>query len=231
MNRGQVRFRPLSLPSALASALALSFLLLSPLVPLELRAQKPSPGKEVTAWKYKYLVVVVHNSGAHRPMALYCVDILNQLARAKPPPVSVSMFGFEEEFQQLEGGRFARKVRLLLPDTTSAAAMREAADELVFHGPSPVYDAVDAALNAASEHPEAAVLLLSNAIDNASTASFKDLARRAKKTGVPILAIYLPTNPSQKGPSRMRRLAKVSGGRFIDASAADGWQQLLAALR
>ena len=28
----------------------------------------------------------------------------------------------------------------------------------------------------------------------------------------------------------MRRLAKVSGGRFIDASAEDGWQQLLAAL-
>ena len=198
MNRGQARFHLLSLPSALATVLALSFLLLFLLAPVEVRGQKPSPGKEVTAWKYKYLVVVVHNSGAHRPMALYCIDILNQLARVKPPPVSVSMFGFEEEFQQLEGGRFARKVRLLLPDTTSAAAMREAADELVFHGPSPVYDAVDAALNAASEHPEAAVLLLSNAIDNASAASFKDLARRAKKTGVPILAIVPSHQPAAK---------------------------------
>ena len=231
MNRRQVRFQSLSLPSGLASALALSFLLLSPLVPPELRGQKPSPGKEVKAWKYKYLAVVIHNSGAHRRAALYCVDILNQLGRVKPPLVPVSMFGFEEEFQQLEGGRFARKVRLLLPDTTSADAVREAADDLVFHGPSPVYDAVDTALNAASEHPEAAVLLLSNGIDNASAASFKDLARRAKKTGVPILAIYLSTNPPQKGPSRMRRLAKVSGGRFIDATAQDNWQQLLAALR
>ena len=231
MNRRQVQFQSLSLPSGLASGLALSFLLLSLLAPLTVQGQKPGTGKEVTAWKYKYLVVVVHNSGAHRPMAPYCVDILNQLARVKPPLVPVSIFGFEEEFQQLEGGRFARKVRLLLPDTTSADAIREAADELVFHGPSPVYDAVDAALNAASEHPEAAVLLLSNAIDNASAASFKDLTRRAKKTGVPILTIYLPTKPPQKGPSRMRRLAKVSGGRFIDASAADGWQQLLAALR
>ena len=231
MNHGQAHSRTLNLPSALASTLVLSFLLSLLLVPPPLRGQQPGSGEDVNAWKYKHLAVVVHNSGSHRPTALYCIDVLNQLARIKPPPVSVSLFGFEEEFQQLEGGRFARKVRLLLPDTTSAAAMREAADELVFRGPSPVYDAVGAALNAATEHPKAAVLLLSNAIDNASAASFKDLARRAKKTGVPILAVYLPANPPQKGPSRMRRLAKVSGGRFIEASAEDAWQQLLAALR
>ena len=227
MSRRQAHFRTLNLPSTLA----LSFLLSLLLVPLELQGQGPGPSKEVHAWKYKHLAVVVHNSGAHRPTALTFIQMLNQLVAVKPPAVSVSLFTFEEKFQQLEGGRFARKVRRLLVDTTSAVALNEAVEELVFHGPSPLYDAVDTALHAATQRPEAAVLLLSNGIDNASAASFKDLARHAKRAGVPILAFYFPTELPQKGPSRMRRLAKVSGGQFIDLRAKDSWHRLLAALR
>ena len=72
MNRGQAHSRTLNLPSALALALALSCLLLFLLVPVKLRGQQPGAGKEVHAWKYKHLAVVVHNSGAQRPTALYC---------------------------------------------------------------------------------------------------------------------------------------------------------------
>ena len=105
MSRGQAHSRTLNLPSTLT----LSFLLALLLVPLPLRGQQPGSGEEVNTWKYKHLAVVVHNSGAHRPTALYCIDVLNQLAGLKPLSVSVSLFGFEEEFQQLEGGRFSAK--------------------------------------------------------------------------------------------------------------------------
>ncbi len=199
--------------------------------PACLCGQGNRPPDEAAGWKYKYLAVVVQNSGAHRPNALALIELLNRLAGIKPAGVPVGLFGFAEKFRQLDQGRFSRKVERLLPDTASAAALREAVGDLVFHGPSPVYDALGDALDAAAKIPGAAVLLVSNAIDNASDLSFDDLTRRAEKAGVPILSFYFPTNPPQNGDSRMRKLAKVSGGRFIDVRGKDSWEQLVAALR
>lgn len=206
-------------------------LLLFLLLPAGVPGQAPAAKEEAHEWKYKYLAVVVQNSGAHRPNALALIEMLNRLAEIKPPAVSVVMFGFEEKFRQLEDGRFARKVRRLLPDTASAEALRETVGDLVFQGPSPVYDALGDALDAVSKRPGSVVLLLSNAIDNASDISFDDATRRAEKAAAPILAFYFPTNPPQNGDARMRRLAKVSGGRFIDVRMKDSWEQLVAALR
>ncbi len=206
-------------------------LLLCVFLPAGLVGQAPAAKEEAGEWKYKYLTVVVQNSGAHRPNALALIELLNRLAEIKPPSVSVSMLGFDEKFRQLEDGRFARKVLRLMADTTSAQALREAVGELVFQGPSPVYDALGDALDTAAKHPGSAVLLLSNAIDNASDISFDDLVRRAEKSAVPVLAFYFPTNPPQNGDARMRRLAKVSGGRFVDVRGKDSWEQLVTALR
>ncbi len=203
-----------------------------PLLLLLLALLPPSPAAEQAGWKYKYVAVVVQNSGAHRGQSgLAVVELLNRLAAGKPAAVSLGLFAFGQEFRQLQEGRFARKAVRLLEDTASAQALREAAADLVFHGPSPVYDAVGDALDAAASNAGAAVLLLSNAIDNASDLSFDELTRRAEKAGIPIVAFYFPSNPPLSGDSRMRKLAKVSGGRFIDVRVRDSWEQLLAALR
>ncbi len=182
-------------------------------------------------WKYKYVAVVVQNSGAHRQNGQVVIEVLNRLAANKPPGVSIGMFGFSEQFRQLQDGRFARRSVRLLPDTADAAEIRDAARDLVFNGPSPVFDALADALDATAERQPAAVLLVSNAIDNASDVGFDDLVRRAEKAGVPILAFYFPTNPPMGGDGRMRRLAKASNGRFIDLRLKDSWEQLLAALQ
>lgn len=182
-------------------------------------------------WKYKYVAVVVQNSGAIRQNGQVMVEVLNRLAANKPAGVSMGMFGFEQQFKQLDEGRFMRRTTRLLSDTGDAAEIREAARELVFTGPSPVYDALADALDAAAERQPATVLLISNAIDNASDVDFEDMVRRAEKTGVPILAFYFPSNPPMNGDSRMRRLAKASNGRFIDLRLKDSWEQLLAGLQ
>lgn len=183
------------------------------------------------AWKYKHLTVVVQNSGAHRANGPVLIEVLKRLAAIKPPGVSLALFGFEEKFRQLDEGRFQRKTTRLLPGTAGAEELKEVAGELVFNGPSPVYDALADALEAAAKNGNGAVLLLSNAIDNASEISFDGLVRRAEKSGVPIVAFYFPTNPPLNGDARMRKLAKVSGGRFIDLRLKDSWEQLVAALQ
>ena len=190
-----------------------------------------APARADTAsWKYKYVAVVVQNSGAHRPNAMSLIELFRRLAASKPPVVTVSVIGFAPEFQQLDEVRFARKVVRLLPDTVSAQDLREIVSELVFHGPSPVFDAVADALDAAGEK-ESAVLVVSNGIDNASDVGFDDLMRRAEKAAIPIIVFYYPTNPPLNGDSRLRKLAKSSGGRFIDVRLRDSWEQLMAALR
>ena len=201
--------------------------LLAPLAPCG-----DSFAQEAGEWKHKYLAVVVQNSGAQRGgNALALVEMLNRLAAIKPEGVSVGLFGFAEKFRQLEEGRFERKTARLLEDTPSRRALLEAVGELVFHGPSPVYDAVGDALDAAARNSDAALLLVSNAIDNASDLPFDQLARRVEKAGVPIIAFYFPTKPPLSGDSRMRKLAKVSAGRFIDVRVKDSWEQLVDALR
>ncbi len=189
----------------------------------------PGPAS-AAGWKYKYLAVVIQNSGAHRANGLSLIELLNRVAAIKPRGVTIAMLGFSKEFKQLDEGRFARRTAQLLGDTANSAEMREAVAELVFHGPSPVFDAVGEALDAAARNPDGAVLLVSNGVDNASDVSFDDLTRRAEKAAVPIFAFYYPTNPPLNGDSRMRKLAKVSGGRYIDVRLKDCWEQLVAAL-
>jgi len=187
--------------------------------------------RDAEQWKYRRLTIVVQTSGAHRPHALALIELLNRLANIKPADVSVEMFGFEEGFRHAAEGRFKRKPALLLSETRDREALREAAGDLVFSGPSPVYDALTEALSAAAQGREAAVLLVSNGIDNASGSPFDEVARRVEKASIPIIAFYFPTNPPQGGDSRLRKLARVSGGCFIDVRARDSWDRLLSALR
>jgi len=180
------------------------------------------------AWKTKNLTIVVQHSGAHRASGTIIVSLLQRILAVRPSGVEVSLIGFDRDFQQLEGQRYLRKPEVLQPRTSDTDALSEVAAGLVFNGPSPIYDAVIAALN--TDKPEK-ILLLSNGVDNASQASFDDLMAAAGKANVPITALYFVAEPTSGGDARLKRLTKATGGRFIDVRAKDTWEQLVGALR
>jgi hypothetical protein len=180
------------------------------------------------AWKTKSLTIVVQHSGAHRAVGTVIVALLQRTLAVRPSSVQVSLIGFDRDFQQLEGQRYLRKPEVLQTSTTDGDALGETAASLVFNGPSPVYDAVIKALQ--SDKPEK-LLLFSNGVDNASQASFDDLMAAAGKANVPITSVYFASDPPSGGDTRLKKLSKTTGGRFIDVRLRDSWEQLLAALR
>jgi len=180
------------------------------------------------AWKTKSLTIVVQHSGAHRAVGAVIVSLLQRVIAVRPSSVEVTLIGFDRDFQQLEGQHYLRKTEVLQPRTADGDALSEVAAGLVFNGPSPVYDAVISALQ--SEKPEK-ILLFSNGIDNASQASFDDLMAAAGKANVPVTSLYFASEPPSGGDTRLKKLSKATGGRFIDVRLKDSWEQLLGALR
>jgi hypothetical protein len=179
------------------------------------------------AWKTRNLTIVVQHSGAHRAVGPVIVSLLQRIFAVRPSSVEVSLIGFERDFQQLEGQRYLRKAEVLQPRTTDTDALSEVAAGLVFNGPSPIYDAVIASL---ADKPDK-ILLISNGVDNASQASFDDLMAAAGKANVPITTLYFFAEPTSGGDTRLKKLAKATGGRFIDVRVKDTWEQLVGALR
>ena len=192
--------------------------------------------QDEAAWKYGHVVLTVQNSGAHRRVSLAIIEMLRRLFVLKPAGTAMSLFGFDDRFKQLDGMRWERDVVAIVSAASNPKRLEDALGELVFHGPSPVYDAVRLAIEAARKaDPEdkrpGAVLLVSNGIDNASRTKFEDLEREAGQAAVPVIVIYFPDTPPQGGDTRMKKLAKASNGRFVDVRDKDSWEQLMAALR
>jgi len=183
-------------------------------------------------WKAKSVTIVVQHSGAHRTENAMITGLLQRVLATRPENAQVSIIGFDRDFEQLEGNRFRRRAIVLTPLTTDASDLREAIGNMVFHGPSPVWDAVMLAVGSgkSDERPER-ILLFSNGIDNASEASLEDAENAAHKAEVPVSCVYLPSNPPAGGDGRLKRLAKATGGKFIDLREKNSWDVLMSALK
>jgi hypothetical protein len=75
------------------------------------------------------------------------------------------------------------------------------------------------------------ILLFTNGMDNASQTTFDNLEAAVHKAGVPVISIYFPAEPTGGGDTRLKKLAKASGGRFIDTREKNSWELLVAALQ
>jgi hypothetical protein len=179
------------------------------------------------SWKTKNVTIVVQHSGAHRAMNATITSMLNRILATRPETAEAAIIGFDRDFEQLDGNRFKRTAAVLQERTADADALTEAVAGMVFHGPSPIYDALILALDAKPER----ILLVSNGIDNASKASFDDVLASAEKAKVPVTTLYLAADPTAGGDSRLKKLAKNTGGRFIDIRLRDSWDQLMGSLR
>ena len=179
------------------------------------------------AWKPARVAVVMQSSGALREYGPALVSMMKRLLASKPESAQAAVIAFETRFQQLDGGRFRRKPSVLQNYTADADDLSEALSAVTFNGPSPVYDAL---LQAMSMEKTDLILLASNGIDNASEAEFDEVLKQVSPA-VPVIGLYFPAQPPGGGDTRMRKLAKSSGGKFIDIRAKDAWDQLNAALR
>ncbi len=176
----------------------------------------------------RHVALVVQHSGAHRASATAIIGILDRLVAAEPESTEFSIVGFAEKFETLDPQHYRRKTVWLLPRTADRDQVHETVTSLVFHGPSPIYDAVKLALH--SEKPSV-ILLVSNGVDNASETEFEELLKEVEQASAPVVSLYFPSQPPAGGDSRLRKLAKVSGGKFIDVRSKDSWDQLVAALK
>lgn len=180
-----------------------------------------------TAEKPLHLALVIQNSGAHRLNALAILALLERLVASKPEAEDWIVIGFAEKFEQVSAARFRRSPAVFSPRTSDLDRLRDAVTGLVFQGPSPIYDAVSQALRSKPE----VLLLISNGVDNASETGFEDLLGRVSEAGTRIVSLHFPTEASGGGESRLRKLAKASGGKLIDIRAKNSWDELVVALR
>lgn len=183
-------------------------------------------------WKVKSVAMVVQHSGAHRTQNTMIVGLLERVLATRPATAEVSIVGFDRDFEQLEGARFRRNPVVLQTLSSDGADLHDAVAGMVFHGPSPVWDAVIMALgkSKSEEHPER-ILLFSNGIDNASQATIDDAEEAARKMEVPISCVYLPATPTGGGDGKLKKLAKATGGKFIDLREKNSWDILMSALK
>ena len=186
---------------------------------------------QTTPWKVSHVAIVLQHSGAQRSVGAAVMTMLKLLLNDKPEKVQVSLIGFDPKFQQIDNARFSRKPAVLESRTTDSDALKDVLANTPFQGPSPVYDAILQALGANRDEKPEMILLLSNGLDNASETDFDEMVKRVTEEQVPVVVVYLPATPPAGGDNRMKKLAKSSGGKFIDLRAKDCWDQLLAALR
>lgn len=186
---------------------------------------------QAAPWKASHVALIWQHSGAQRSLGPSVLTMLKRILEDKPEVTEVTLIGFEAKFQQLDGGRFARKPAVLHPRTADIESLKEVLANTPFQGPSPVYDAVMQALGPNQSEKPGMILLFANGLDNASETSFDDMVKRVIEDQVPVVAVYLPVQPPAGGDGRLRKLAKSSGGKFIDLRVKDSWEQLFAALR
>jgi hypothetical protein len=183
-------------------------------------------------WKAKRVAIVVQHSGAHMPLSAAFVSMLQRILAMRPEKSEVGIVGFERDFEQLEGNHFRRRAVVLEPFSTDSEELNQAVRDMVFHGPSPTWDAVMIALgDGKPENTPDRILLFSNGMDNASTTTFDSLEAAAHKVSVPVVSIYFPAEPTGGGDTRLKKLAKASGGKFIDTRQPNSWESLVASLQ
>lgn len=123
--------------------------------------------------------------------------------------------------QQLAVITFNSKSRVLLPFTTSEAAISKAlASTPALACCTPLYDAVDTALSLLERAKIAAgsVVLLSDGADTGSSASAEQVTARARKAHARIFSVALRSPAFRRAP--LEKLAAASGGAYAEAASS-----------
>jgi len=188
--------------------------------------------QDTPGWKAKRVAIVVQHSGAHMPLGAAFVSMIQRILALRPAKSEAGIVGFDRDFEQLEGNHFRRRAVVLEPFSTDSDELSQTVRDMVFHGPSPIWDAVMIALgDGKPETTPDRILLLTNGVDNASKTTFDDLEAAARKTAVPVISIYFPAEPPGGGDTRLKKLVKASGGKFIDTRQPNSWELVVAALQ
>jgi hypothetical protein len=190
------------------------------------------PPQDTPGWKAKRVAIVVQHSGANMTLGAAFVSMVQRVLALRPAKSEAGIVGFDRDFEQLEGNHFRRRAVVLEPFSTDSEELSGAVKDMVFHGPSPIWDAVMIALgDGKPETTPDRILLLTNGMDNASKTTFDDLETAARKTGVPVISIYFPEQPTGGGDTRLKKLTKASGGKFIDTRLPNSWESIVASLQ
>ena len=93
-------------------------------------------------WKAKRVAIVIQHSGAHMPLSAAFVSMVQRILAMRPEKAEAGIVGFERDFEQLEGNHFRRRAVVLESFSTDADELNQAVRDMVFHGPSPIWDEI-----------------------------------------------------------------------------------------
>jgi hypothetical protein len=204
---------------------------MTPLVTLIALAAALFMPQDNGGWKAKRLAIVLQHSGAQRATGAGWISMITRILAMRPEKSEVALIGFDRDFEQLDNARFKRHAVVLQTFSNDADELSGAVRDIVFHGPSPVWDALMIALgDGKPESTPERILLFSNGMDNASATTFDALEAAASKAKVPVICVYIPNDPPQGGDARLKKIAKASGGKFIDTRQPGAWEQLTGSL-
>ncbi len=155
--------------------------------------------QDSSGWKAKRVAIVIQHSGAHRALSTAFVSLVQRILALRPEKSEAGIVGFDRDFEQLDGGRFHRRAVVLEPFSTDAEELNQAVRDMVFHGPSPIWDAVMIALgDGKPDNTPDRILLFTNGVDNASATTFDNLEAATRKAAVPVVSIYFPAEAHRR---------------------------------
>ncbi len=116
---------------------------------------------------------------------------------------------------------FSDRPKLVMPATADAARLKGAIDRMEAGGETALYDAVLLGLRQVEKGGDAqpAVVVLSDGGDTASRASLTHTIAELRETGVPVLAVALPSDEAD--PEALGMLTRVNAGKVASIERLD----------
>jgi hypothetical protein len=169
-------------------------------------AASPAPTEPPPA----LVALLLDSSGSLRPQELERARVLaGEVLQGLPQGSQVAVFTFDDQS------------RLVLPRTSEAAQVRDALAAVRISGR---HTALHDALYDASRYlrdagvARSAILLVTDGKDERSTLDLDDGLRLAQESGIPVFAVGVG-RVEERG---LRRIAKLTGGRYYGAGEASG---------
>ncbi len=170
------------------------------------------------------IVFMIHTSGGMRSMTgiRASLSLTSDMAGHLPAGTELALIAFADDSY------------LDQPLTTDRASLNAALHNLddanKWRGASAVFDAINFGIQKLPQPSDAdAIVLISNGIDNASRAKFKDAIQNILNSGVRIFTIGIPISDQsgtdraafREGQQHLDELAAASGGESFDFASAD----------
>ena len=163
-------------------------------------------------------------TGPHPVSAVVLFDASSSAATVSASDAAQRLAGGARDGDAIHVGTFAKKILLSQPFGQSAAAATAAASEVDQRGgPSPLWDAIDASVNAvAGSTGVRAVLVFTDAMATGNDRGFSDVEEVVATSGVIVSAVgvgdaALPASMRAVGRNdAIRRLVEGSGGLYFE---------------